>query len=696
MSEAIMWEDLEQMNYTAPQKPFFAIDINNDDEVLTWLKQELMTIKNSRTNYLERAKNNYLRYKGLQYFNAVYYPRDVLETQKKYTPQVVLPMISDAIDEIVSRTMEIKPGIVVLPLHDETKDKVDAKIAKRYLSHIDRAQKLDAKYQKILRNSKVVGESFLWTRWNPDLGEKLRELKLVRTEDGKPIEEQLFQGDVEVLNKTAHWVFYENAESWDKVNYCFIVELDYVEGLKLDYPDKADKIVQDSDAKVFDFDTMEQLSVNGKCRKITFYHKVTKYMPEGFEACFVTAALLKKGPLSYAHGQLPIDRLIDIENDEELAGQSSIDKTRGIASTVNNLLNSVIKMFMLAGHAKWFVQAGSVDEQQLNNDVGIVKIKQGSTAPVLAQANPVGEGHFRFIDQLKGWFYGFMKSNSVIRGEPPPGVTAGVALQYVSESESRRMSTGIANFNALRIGVNDKILKTAAQYYGDDEVRNMMLLGKGNRWEMFPVDVAALKKDYAVLTENVSGLADSKAVRTQQIIDLGDKYPDLVPREQVLEMTGLAQADKFYDVGSAAVRAAEDENESMQDGRGQIEPQVYEDQIAHWKIHVQSIQPMGFKEKAGEEIMRVMEDHIRAHEMLMMDIVKLNPAFAQKIALECPQFPMFFEPPIPPPMPMPDPEMMGQGEMIPEDLGPMPGDMEAPPEPMMDEQAMQIMNDETL
>lgn len=678
MSEAITFDDLEQADAIAPNKPFFALDLTNDDALLEWLKNEMLTIRNSRTQFLETAKNNYLRYKGYQYFNAIYYPRDVLETQRKYTPQVVLPLISDAIDEKTSRLLEIKPNVVVIPVHDEQRDKIDAKIAKRYLSHIGRLQKLDHKFQKIVRNSQVTGESFIWTRWNPNLGDPLPAQKVLQTDDGVPVKEGIFQGDVEVVNKTVNWVFYEQAESWEKVNYCFIVELDYVEALKLLYPDSADKITEDSEAKVFDFYKLEQVQLKGKCRKITFYHKKTEFLPDGYECVFVNSSILKKGPLSYDHGELPIDRLVDIENDEELSGQSSIDKVRGIASNVNNLLNAMIKMFMLAGYAKWFVEAGSVDKQQLNNDVSIVETKRGSKAPVLAQANPVGQSQFSFMEKLKDWFYDFMKSNSVIRGEPPTGVTAGVALQYVSESESRRIRTSVANLNSLVISVHEKILKTAAQYYKPTDERTIMVMGKDNRWENFPLDVSSLTKPYAIDIQNTSGLSDSKAVRTQQLIDLNQQFPGAVPQAQVLEMTGLAQDDKFYDVGSAAVRAAEDENENIQDGNGQIEPKEWEDHISHWQIHVQSIQSMGFKQKAPPQVQKDMVDHITAHEMLMMEHAKNNPVYMQVLIQKLPQFPLFFE--TPPETPQAPP--MGP---VPPQLGPQQGSVPAglknPPQP---------------
>jgi len=56
------FEDLENASAIAPNKPFFAIDLTNDDTVLNWLKDELVSIKNRSTTRLEKAKNNYLRY----------------------------------------------------------------------------------------------------------------------------------------------------------------------------------------------------------------------------------------------------------------------------------------------------------------------------------------------------------------------------------------------------------------------------------------------------------------------------------------------------------------------------------------------------------------------------------------------------------------------------------------------------------
>lgn len=676
MSGYVNFDDLE--TNPTEKKPFFAIDLSSEDAILTWLKQEMNDLKNSNEDRLGKIKNNLLRYKNYQYLNSVYYPRDVLESQRKYTPQMVLPLISDAVDEKTARLMEYKPNVVVVPVHDETRDKNDAKVAKKFLSYIDYVQKLDAKFTSIVKNSKIAGESFAWVRWNPDLGEIMDEVSILAKaefaggDDNKNPMEQIRMGDIEVVKKTSHWVLYERAERWEKVNYTFVIELDYAEALKLDYPDKADKIVADADARVFDFDKMEEVSIVGKCKKIHFYHKKTKYLPQGFEACFTNSVLLKSGPLSYDHGELPIERLIDIENDEELYGQSFIDKVKSVAAQINNSLNMTIKMMMLAGNAKWFIEKGSVDEADLNNDINIVKVKGGAKPPVLAQGNPVGPAHFAFIDKLQEWFYKFSKSNSVIQGEPPKGVTAFVALQYVSESESRRLSTDVQQLNQFVRNVYDKCLKTAAQFYKPNEKRTMMIMGKDNRWENYPMDTATLTKPYAIMIQNTSGLSDSKAVKTQQLIDLNAAFPGALPQEQVMEMTGLSQGDKFIDVGSAAARAAEDENEYMMDGKGLIQPTEFEQSITHWRIHTQAVQAMNFKLKAPPEVVSAMYDHIAATEMLLINQGMKNPAMFQLLAA-IPEFPMVMPLPIPAPLP------------------PMPTDAEGnplPPEEMTPEEVV--------
>ena len=645
----ITFEDLEN-NSSTWRKPFFAIDYSNESEVFTWLKDEYQHLKAANRWRHEKIKNLYLRYKGIQYESQYYDRRQGDKAQtSSYRPTMVFPLIRDMIDERTARLLEQKPSISVLPQDDEERDKVDAKIAKRFLSHIDYTEKLNQKWNRVVKNAKIAGESFLYIPWNPDKGPLHPKFKKgMVLPDGRVIQDNVHIGDVEIRPVTTLHVYYEEAPSklWEDVNYLFLEEYEYTEGLKKEYPGK--DISSDINGCTFyDFEKMEEVTMQGRTTKVTFWHKKTKYLEEGFEACFTLNSMLKMGENPYKdpnHSGVPMIRFVGTENEEELHGESTIEPVKEIASQVSNQINMSIKQFMLCAYPKWFVEGNSVDIQQLGNDVGVVTVKAGAKSPVLAQANPVSTQMLDFTEKLIERFYGFSKSNSVIQGQPPAGVTAFVALQYVSESENRRLSTEVMMLNESIRETYDMILKVCGQFYKKDDDRTMRVIGKNNQWLAAKYDPSSLAKPYSVLLQNQSALPESRASRTQLVLDLAAQYPDLLPREQVIEMLGLAQAEKASDIGSAAARAAEDENEHMMDSKGMMEPMEYEDLVTHWRVHTMSIQDIGFKTKAAPQAQKDMKDHIMATEMLMVDQAEKNPSFAQLLTA-LPMFPMFFTPP---------------------------------------------------
>src|SRR5690606_13208457 len=126
------------------------------------------------------------------------------------------------------------------------RDKVDAKIAKRFLSHIDYQEKMQDRLRSWLRNAEVGGESFLLPRWNPDKGPKLEEAEMVQDKPLNPDVRRpsLRIGDVEIGMFDQFHAFYEQhpSKDWSQVNYIFLIEYEYTEGLKRDYPSKASDI----------------------------------------------------------------------------------------------------------------------------------------------------------------------------------------------------------------------------------------------------------------------------------------------------------------------------------------------------------------------------------------------------------------------------------------------------------------------
>jgi len=642
MSSDVFFDDIDT-NPAAEKKPFFAAleKSKSDDDLLTWLKQEFASLKDDYRPWHEEIKNNYKRYKEIQYRDQLYAQRDLPDRKNRFMPQVVAPLVRDITDERIARMMEYKPAVAILPQHDESQDKTDAKVAKRFIKHLEKEQNLDSKFIKFLRTTYVAGEGYIVTRWNPDKGYLMPE--------AKKMSRLVFVGDVEFKVFSPLRVMFERCDDEMEPEYCFLVEFDYADKLKKQYPSSADKIKADGRITYYDPDTMEDKTEAGKCMKITFWHKKTPYLPEGYECVFTDNAILKKADLPYEHGKLPVASLKDNENMEEQFGRSWISSLKGMIGFYNNMLNMTIKQLSLASWAKWFVDAGSIDDQALNNDLSIVKIQPGSRNPVLSQGNPVSQQMLGFMDKSLEIVYKWGKSNSIIQGEPPPGVTAFVALQFMSESESRRLNSHVIKFNEAVRTVYELALTTCGQYYKKEDQRTMLILGKDSSWLSQSYDPSSLAKPYSILIQNASALPDSKGARTQYVLDLAKQFPQLFPPEQILEMLDLAQSEKFANEGSAAARSAEAENELMTDGKEVMAPEAHENLVVHWKIHFAAMQDYAFKTKANPEVQQAFKDHLLATEFLMMEQAQKSPLFAQGLQTLV-QFPIYMTPPPLPPM----------------------------------------------
>jgi len=642
--EATLFDDLDNGSATSDaHKPFYALFFDgegkprepSDDELLKWLKTSVDFILKENQEWHQEIKNNYKRFKEIQYRNQMYQSRDLPERRSKYAPQYVAPVIRDITDERVARIMEYKPAIAILPHDDEQQDKVDAKIAKRFTKNIEKAQRLDSKFMKLLRLAFVAGEGYIVPEWNPDIGYPMP----------KSNDQTVFVGDVQLRVLSPLRVLKEITTDDEESNYAHIFDYPYADELKLKYPDKRQDIKADGMATYYDPITMEDKNWAGKVTKITFYHKKHPFLPGGFEVVYTPDKILKRGPLSYNHGKVPVITMTDNENVEEKNGRSYINSIKGMVGYFNNLLNMGIKQMLLMAWPKWFVEAESVNKDELNNDSTVVNIKAGAKAPVLGQGSPTSPQLVEWMKTAMEWVYSWGKSNSVIQGEPPSGVTAFVALQYLSESENRRLNQTVIKFNEVVRLTHELALSICGQFYKPEDERTMLVLGKDNSWTSMQYDPRTLAKPWSVVIQNASALPDSKAARTQYVMDLGKQFPEIFPREQIIEMLDLAQTDKFLDDGAAAARCAEAENEMMIEGEMPPEPIESEFLIDHWRIHLRAMQDIGFKTKASDQTRNLFKEHVQATEYLMTEKAKLSPAFAQLVAA-LPQFPVFYRQPV--------------------------------------------------
>lgn len=666
------FDELDSGKPNGNDKPIWSHDLDNpqaEDQILGWLNTELKALEQESEDRLREIKHNVARYKGIQaYTDAKGANRDRQQERSKYSPKIVVNLLSMITETRVSREMKYKPSIQVIPANDEFDDRTAAKHAKMVIEHVKYTNNFEAMRPQIKRIAEICGEVFVAIGWDADKGDVHPEFDAenpqpllddegqpVMNEDGTPkmIDQPVKIGDVDASIILPHRVFLEKTDAYEKCDYVFIIEPVMTEKLKVDYEDKKEKIKPDSERKHFNLDTLEDEKLVNHTTKITFIHKKTKYMPEGRKIVFTKDAILKSDPHPDEHGDFPFERRVCEIIPGERHGRSLYGNMKGLAAQYNNLTNYIIKYQALFCTPKWFVPKGSVNIESLSNDSTIVTVAGTLGSPVASSVSPTPPEIFTFRENLKEELMGQGRVGDVSRGEPPPGITSGVALQYLGEQELQVTNTEIGQMHDFERRASIKILKVAAQHYAPTDQRTIMVLGESKSWVKQTFKPERLSRAFDVRMAESNALPDSKAQKTQTIIDLQTSFPGMLPPEQVMDMLDLGMPEKFTSAATAAVRAAEFENERLLEinpkDAEKLAPEPYENHIQHWMVHTRQMQDPVFK-RLPADIQTAMKDHVMAHEQMMLQKGQENPLFAQALQ-SLQQFPMLMPMPPMPAMP---------------------------------------------
>ena len=640
-------------------KPFHAINKKNEKEVLEWCTKVVESLEKQGVSRSSKMRHNLQTYRG-SVSNVK--RTDIRRSERQFLHKVnkfIVNHLHDMTETRISQLCRIKPAVEVLPTNDEYEDRNAAKAVKYLIDHIWYNNNMEEIRQKMLRNAFVFGESYCFVLWNKDKGDlhpefvKARDKGMdlnymqkgqeVTDEEGQPLKINMEQpiriGDISYEIEVPWRVYLQRQKSFDKVEYCFRVSVEATETLKKMYPDKKDKFKSSMNVKAFDADTLAEHLMEEETVVYELYHKQTKYCGKGYYVKFTKDSILEMDYLPFSHGKLPLIRLTDMDVPEQLNGVSTYEMVKPIQTMHDNLSTLLAKNIYMMGHAKWVMPRGACKIESLGNDNTIVQY-QGPTAPQMLQTMPNPPEAYRFRDSLRdemGQIYGIQ---GVSRGQPPKGITAAVALQFLNEQEQERNSTTVIKHNEMMKELAKMTIAVAGDYYEPDDGRMVRIVGKNNRYSIRHFDAATLSKNYDVRLELGTGLPESKAGKIQRIVEIMQMKPDLLSNERWIDLLDLVNTDKMNSLITVGVRAAESENEDMMAGRDVADPEEFEDHITHWKVHTKAIQERTFKEECPLEYRKEVLEHIAVHEYLMIEKAQQNPLFQAKLA-ELPLFPIF-------------------------------------------------------
>ena len=652
-----IWENNTSSSTSRNDKDLPFIDFYNEDELLTWLNNDLNDKYDSRKERLEYINRLEKMYEGEPYeAGGKSSNRDLVDDSASMNPSSIFNYMNEMTEAKMSQRAKFKANIQIIPAQVDIEDENKAEGVKTVLTAKAQEVDIDMKASDGDKSNFITGCSYTYIPWNRSIGpinplyKKAIELGLDTDADGDPVELSMFLGDLDVSILGPDRAFEQlGKRKWSDVEDITIIDFVLIDEVKFDYPDSAEKIQSTSADRI-----MERLNSDYRNERYTmvgcYYRRPTKYMRNGAYIKFTRDAILsvefEKYP--YNDNQLPVIYDTDIGLRDSLTGKpflSNLDKLQRMHDMTSA---SMARGIAITNSPKWFYQKGSVDPQKLGNNYSSVEVR-GPIEPKLVTFNGMPVGGFQMLDIAER---GIVRSSAVTSasiGETPKQVDSAVGLQFLTEQESSRESLGMTKRQTRILAIYKMMLSRMQQYYTAKDGRIFRYLGEDNAYLVQSFENLDITGDYDIRYENSSSLPDTKSGRIAAVIELNKatQADPMFNKEAIAQMLDLGNDKRFRNESTAALKAAQFKIQQILDSSGYTEPQPYDDFIVEYPMFIQTLRQREFK-GTNPEVMAGLTKYIKSMEFLMWEKSRMNPMFMQKV-MNFTTYPVFFKVPITPP-----------------------------------------------
>lgn len=617
-------------------KPYFKVKDKDDKELLEWLNSVTNALIDQSAPRTEQQRENLMLYRGVSIKKwDRFRNREKNQNRMNKIQKFTVNHLYDLTETKVSQMTRIKPSVEILPNNDEWQDRASAKVVHFIVKHLWYINNVDDLTTKMQRQCRIFGESFAFLLWDENIGDLSPQFVQAR-EAGMDVNNPKMQeikhvGDVAYELELPWRVLLQRRSQFKDCEYLIRVCIEPVDRLKAKYPDKAKDIKAEEDLKVFDAESLRERTLEQNTLVFKFYHVKNDMVDEGAFIKFTKDVILDKTSLPYNHGKLPIVRLTDLDVPDVLNGVSRYEMVAPIQRMYNNISTLIAKNIYLTAHAKWVMPRGTCKIEQLGNDNTVVQY-QGGIPPQLLQVAPNPSEVYAFRDKLVQDMQTIYGSHGISRGEVPKGITAASALQFLNELENERSSSDIAKHGTLVKDLAKMTIAVAGDNYEVDDGRMIRIVGENNKFLIRQFNTAHLHKSYDVRVDNSTGLPETKAAKTQRILDAMQRNPTMVSGERWADLLDMASTEKMTTLITEAVRAADSIVEDLLAGREAAPLETWHDFITHWNAYSKAMQARSFNEEATPQIRARFKDHVYYTELAMLDKMRKNPEFEAKLA----------------------------------------------------------------
>ena len=643
--------------------PFPLYAYGTEESLLEWLQNTCGALQAMQRNRAWQMIENVMFYNGVQHMEEFGHSLESKDRRGQYLGDGDVFVMNHARDFVVQKIAMLtrfKPAVNVLPWNSSYRDILGAKFSKRAIDTCFYNNHVSGLFRMFAGHAVTCGEGYLRVSWDKHMGDITREQAEanVAKSQGMLGEDELLQpfeqpdgtiinldvqqraGDVKVECIYPWLVLKETAQSWDAVNYIFVLNVKHKDQIRLENPGIAlDKSEGRIDGGTDYFGAFSSFAGMGDYLvEVEFFHRSTPFLDAGFYAKFVDGAILETGTMENSSGKIPFVRLTDYDDMMTPHGRSFLNDLRPPLILHNKLLNLMYRNVAIAGHPKLMIPTGSVNVASMGSGPFVVEY-DGPQKPEIMTFNAIGGEVFTLSESFMSQIQKVGGVSGMSRGDSIPNARAAEILSIYQEQEEQRNGPLTDKYVSSIEQIGKLVLNCAAANYKADDARLLKVFGQNNRYKLRKLlETSTLQGPSDVVMERNTSLDDTRQGKINKIVQLsqiplGEEGTGVFKKEQIIRMLDLGDTESFFDLQTNSVDDAKSENEDMYEELPVVPPQVWHNHIIHWSEHYLFMQSPEFSdpESVPQEVRNAFIEHMLVHETLMYDKAKQSLAYAQEL-----------------------------------------------------------------
>jgi len=684
------FDNLDEPSSTEAVVPFQFREEKNQEGTLEWLNKRFHRVYESSFARFIMYRRYIAMYKNVsdEYGDGLTKTsyRNVPGGSKK--PKMRDNLIWDLVDQKTAEISKSTAKVAFIPQSYFDQDDINnAKACKILCQSRMEEMKFERLLSKQDRIMFLTGHSISEVCWNPDIGplnplyeskKKQYGGKIPKTDpEGLVIEGQYLSeadmrlGDVEIKPLLPWFCFPEETKkSIKECDYFEVIEWKFKEEVEAEYKKAKGRIKQNAHV-LWDMSASDISIPENMVMVRTFWHKPTKYFPEGCKIVYCEDLILDWSDFPYEDKELPFVEDKDIDCIDEFWGRPFIINIEQYYRMNNSILSGQARNHGVLNSPKYVYPEGTVDKQSLNNEFGGIAYR-GGVAPQILQHNYVNRGEMELATQIATRSGKLARLFDISRGNVPQGVTAAQAMRLLEDQQFQAMAVTSENRKQRVLDLYRKTVCRMGQYYSVDDQRMSRILGSNNSYLMKSFKKFDFNLIYDIRIENDSVLSSSRAGRMADIVDLNtaNQKDPLFGKKEMVRILGLNLVEAFQDEVTYSIDTAKQCLDMIINGEEAPAPEGTDGLIEFYGVFSRFVESPEYKFVIRPETKQMIMDYIMAIEMLCYEKSVKNPRFAMELGMY-PKYPMVFTPP---PMSAPQNPALAQ----PMDQSAQPSTLETP------------------